>query len=87
MERLHDLANQKIYHDNTTDIYLIAARRYSFWMLHERYPENQAFKRDILAEMAKADEAIRQFEEDKQVKIREVIELYEWKDTHYGYLK
>ena len=87
MERLYDLANQKIYHDNTTDIYLIAARRYSFWMLHERYPENQAFKLDILAEMAKADETIRQFGEDKQAKIREVIALYEWKDKNYGSLK
>jgi len=87
MERLYDLANQKIYYDNTTDIYLIAARRYSFWMLHERYPENQALKIDILAEIAKADEVIRKFGEEKQAKIREVIELYEWKDKNYGSLK
>ena len=53
-------------------------------MLHERYPENKAFKLDILAEMAKADEAIRQFGEDKQAKIREVIALYDWKDKNYG---
>ena len=84
MEDLIDLANQKIYHDNTTDIYLIAARRYSFWMIYETYDEYKHVKKEMQQEKEKADMVIKEFPEDKQTKIREIIELYKWKEDNYG---
>jgi len=84
MEFLHSESSRKIYHDNTTDLYLIAARRYAFWFLHKTYEENKLFKKEIQEEIKKADEKIKQFDEENQKKIREIIELYKWKDKHYG---
>ena len=84
MEHLYSESSRKIYHDDPTDLYLIAARRYAFWFLHETYEENQLFKKEIQEEIKKADEKIKQFDEDNQSKIREIIELYKWKDKHYG---
>lgn len=84
MEHLHSESSRKIYHDNTTDLYLIAARRYAFWFLHETYEENKLFKKEIQEEIKKADEKIKQFDEENQKKIREIIELYKWKDKNYG---
>jgi len=84
MEHLHSESSRKIYHDNTTDLYLIAARRYAFWFLHETYEENKLLKKEIKEEIKKADEKIKQFDEENQKKIREIIELYKWKDKNYG---
>ena len=72
MEDLRDLMRIKVYHDNTTDIYLIAARKYSFWSLYKEYNEYKLLKDEIDKELAQIDEEISSFNEDKQKKIREI---------------
>ena len=73
MEHLHSESSRKIYHDNTTDLYLIAARRYAFWFLHETYEENKLFKKEIQEEIKKADEKIKQFDEENQKKLEKLL--------------
>ena len=84
MERLRKTASKKIYHDDPIETYVVLARGYSFWMLHEGYEENKEFLEEIKVERDRYDEAIKKRSEEEKKKIEEMISMYKWKDNNYG---
>ena len=82
--------NEKVYwdipHDSTdpSDINLILARKYCFWLFHETYPEYKPIVRRIKFNKNAVKAIIdKKSEEDKKI-IDEHIEIYQWKEDNYG---
>ena len=90
LDKITTKFNDKVFWDvcrdstDPSDINLILARTYCFWLFHENYPEYKLIKSRIKFNKNAVKTIIDRKSEKDRKKIDEHIELYQWKEDNYG---